>query len=195
VTGDPQQNSGSPYFADGRAAAKAQLSHLQLYATGKISHPFVIADDPRYAAYVNAYGNVARATTIEGLNQTWAIDKENNYHGKVCARGNTIFPNLPNSVAAVTKGPVITAPWEGYANVTVGGATYTGKRGSVTVNVSALNLRAGTTTSAAILRTVPLGTELKVFGWTTGEDVAGENRWWISENYERVWSGGTTQKP
>lgn len=101
VTGDPAQNEASPRFPNGAAAARAQVAHLLVYALGpadagslwyRTMGVAVPADDPRYEAYVAAYGNVARATTLSDLAGTWATDPD--YAEKVVARGNEIFPNL-----------------------------------------------------------------------------------------------------
>lgn len=95
ITGWEPDNEKSKVFASGVEAARAQIAHLLLYATGKIDRGGLTPkDDPRYDAYVEGYGNTAKATTLRGLNGTWAIDKDNNYHGKIASRGNQIWPNL-----------------------------------------------------------------------------------------------------
>lgn len=206
ITGWGPDNEKSKFFKDGADAARGQMSHLQLYATGKVSSPFTKADDPRYDAYMDAYGAVKKADTINDLTNRWGMDS--GYATKMVRHGNTIFPNLPDSKPVVdkptdppppppaTNGPIVLVPWDGTKNVTVGGLTYTAARGTVTVDVEdGLNVRAGATTSDAVLRTVPKGTVLKVLGSVEGENVAGEASWWITETYERAWAGGTKEKP
>jgi len=39
------------------------------------------------------------------------------------------------------------------------------------------------------------GTKFKVKGWVYGEEVNGENRWWVSMYNNYVWTGGTIEKP
>lgn len=95
ITGDPDQNEASPTFRTGEEAARAQVAHLLLYATGEIDRGGLTpADDPRYDAYVEAYGNRAVATTIAGLATTWAVDPE--YATGICRNGNACFPGLPD---------------------------------------------------------------------------------------------------
>lgn len=95
ITGDPQENAQSPTFASGTEAARAQVSHLLLYATGQVDRGGLTPrDDPRYKAYVDAYGHAATATTIEGLAGTWAVDPH--YDTGIVARGNACFRGLPD---------------------------------------------------------------------------------------------------
>jgi hypothetical protein len=118
ITGDPQQNAASPTFRTGEEAARAQVSHLLLYATGTIDRGGLTpADDPRYDAYVDAYGNRAVATTIAGLAGTWATDP--NYAVAICRRGNDCFAGLPNQeetgvayetdIPGMPGGPLVTS--------------------------------------------------------------------------------------
>ncbi len=101
ITGDVQQNQNSKIFSS-LSAARAHLSHLQLYATGQINLPFLITDDPRYEAYVNAHGNVGIAPTIGGLTNTWSMDP--NYATSIVRCGNEIFENEDQVKIASTGG-------------------------------------------------------------------------------------------
>ena len=67
----------------------------------------------------------------------------------------------------------------------------------VTVNVSLLYVRSAPNSSAPLAGSQKLyyGNVFSVKGWTYGENVNGENRWWISERGDYVWVGGTQQKP
>jgi hypothetical protein len=103
ITGDPVQNLQSPDFETGEEAARAHVSHLLVYALGPADAGSlwfrrtgwsIRDDDPRYDAYVAAYGNTAQAETIAGLAGTWATDPA--YAGKVCARGNAVYQELPD---------------------------------------------------------------------------------------------------
>lgn len=106
ITGDPRENEQSRDFGTGTNAARAHVGHLLVYALGPsdagsrwhrkaagIDEP-LSAVDPRYEAYLAAYGNVAKAETIAGLAGTWATDER--YAEKIVARGNAIFPDLPD---------------------------------------------------------------------------------------------------
>jgi N-acetylmuramoyl-L-alanine amidase CwlA len=119
ITGDPVQNLQSPDFETGEEAARAHVSHLLVYALGpadagslwfRRTGRSIRDDDPRYDAYVEAYGNTAQAETIAGLAGTWATDPA--YAGKVCARGNAVYPDLPDQEADNTVAmPTIPVHW------------------------------------------------------------------------------------
>lgn len=103
ITGDPRQNAASPTFETGIEAAYAHVSHMLVYAigpaeAGSLWHRRVGGsireDDPRYDAYVEAYGNTAQAETIKGLSGTWATDVR--YAEKIVARSVAVYPDLPN---------------------------------------------------------------------------------------------------
>lgn len=95
ITGDPQQNQQSPVFETGEEAACAQISHLLLYATGEIRRGGLTPDDdPRYAAYRDAYGTRAMAQTINGLAGTWATDPQ--YATKLIARSVQMYGAVPD---------------------------------------------------------------------------------------------------
>ena len=67
----------------------------------------------------------------------------------------------------------------------------------VFVNVDVLMVRSGPATSFPLAGTQRLvrGNNFTVVGWVEGENVSGENRWWLSQFGNYVWVGGTTQKP
>jgi hypothetical protein len=111
VTGDPEQNSASPTFPSGPAAARAHIAHLLTYALGpsraaavwlEVVGERIEAHDPRYTAYISAYGDTARATVIADLAYTWARDRD--YAAGVCKWGNAIFPGLPDQAEVETVG-------------------------------------------------------------------------------------------
>jgi N-acetylmuramoyl-L-alanine amidase CwlA len=95
ITGDPVQNTQSETFETGDEAARAHVSHLLLYATGEINRGGLTpADDPRYDAYIEAYGHKPMAITINGLTGKWGVDPQ--YASGVVKWGNRIFPDIPN---------------------------------------------------------------------------------------------------
>lgn len=196
ITGDPQQNARSRTFANGRESARAQLAHLMLYATGTIQAPLSSEDDPRYDAYLGAYGNVATAETIADLSNSWAVDDK--YAEKIITHGNSIFPTLDDQVVPrVRMSPIVFRgqPWEGYTNARVNGILFRGARRTVTVRVDNLNLRVYADTSSEIIRTATRGERIPVIGWVRGQRISNEDRWWIGADYTRIWVGGTSEKP
>jgi len=77
ITGDSAQDAASHVFATGTEAARGQAAHMLLYCSGQISggSGLVIADDPRYSAYMAAFGNVAKVMKLSDLgNGNWASD-------------------------------------------------------------------------------------------------------------------------
>lgn len=204
ITGDRYQNERSRVFSNGRKAARAQLAHLLLYATGKVSYPLLPGDDPRYDAYMAAYGAVAKATSIAGLARSWATDPI--YATGIVKHGNVIFSNLPASKVAneiVVKVHPNASPiraglllWNGVGDVRINGILFHAQRRRVTAGVDSLNIRKyATTVNSPILKIAERGTKLNVIGWVVGEEVNGENRWWIGNDHTRIWVGGTVEKP
>jgi hypothetical protein len=107
ITGDPAQNAASRGFATGAEAARAHLLHLHLYTNGAtVPTGFLASDDPRWQAAIDA-GYAGIADTLADLNQRWAIDRENDYGGKIASR-----MNLMESAGLLTgtNAPQPTAP-------------------------------------------------------------------------------------
>lgn len=102
ITGDIRQNSVSRDFLNGEAAARAHLLHLSLYVNGiAVPSGFLETDDPRWDAAVEA-GYAGIADTLADLNNRWAIDPQDNYHGKIAGRMNEMVAAglLPADVEA-----------------------------------------------------------------------------------------------
>ena len=101
VTGDPAQNEASPYFADGKDAARAQVAHMLAYVGDGIqtrdgdngdhlglSQP-ITRYDPRWSAVGDA-GFWGSVDTLGDLgNGKWAVDPD--YARLIAATANTIF--------------------------------------------------------------------------------------------------------
>ena len=68
---------------------------------------------------------------------------------------------------------------------------------TVTVNVNTLNVRSQPTSQSATAGSGQLlrGNTFVVTNFVIGENVSGENRWWVSQFGNYVWVGGTTEKP
>ena len=82
----------SPTWASGTDAARAQIVHLHLYATGEILPDHLLAPfvplDPRYDAALTA-GRAGTARTIADLAGAWATDPD--YAEGVARAGNALF--------------------------------------------------------------------------------------------------------
>lgn len=90
VTGDAVQNEASPTFTNPVQAARAQIAHLTLYATGAIDRGGLKpADDPRYLAYRDEYGSSV-FPTLQGLTGRWGVDPF--YAAKIAQRQQEIYP-------------------------------------------------------------------------------------------------------
>jgi hypothetical protein len=94
ITGDPTQNANSQTWTSGADSAFALLSHMTAYLHGEdwIDHwneswPDPIDVNKRFTAPIRAG---YRASVLDDLNGTWAIDPDNNYGGKIAARANMI---------------------------------------------------------------------------------------------------------
>jgi hypothetical protein len=95
ITGDAAQNNASQTWTDGNFSAIGHLAHVVAYVYGKdwpafwpktLESPKIY--DVRFFAPIDAG---YRATTLKDLNGTWAIDPDNNYHGKIADRTNEVL--------------------------------------------------------------------------------------------------------
>jgi len=120
ITGDPAQNAQSHTWTNGTDAAQSHLAHLLVYVLGpsKASAAWAKAPgaaqplwavDPRYDAYVEAYGDRAIARTIHDLAGTWAVDPA--YDAGIVAKSQQLFAHLPDQGAVpVADGYTTTVP-------------------------------------------------------------------------------------
>lgn len=217
ITGDPNQNAASAYFTPEKAA-RAQVAHLVLYATGTINRGGLSpADDPRYEAYRAAYGTKARATTIDGLTNTWAIDS--GYATKLVSRGNAIWPNLepynpptpdpepePDPVPDPNDVPSKYEPvdkvlnedgteWKGQQSIIVGTAIVFAQVRTVSVNNLTKARKWGTVSAGSVAPDYKPGDTFTALGFYAGTLGDEEGFWWISDKYHRVWAGDTFDTP
>lgn len=87
------------------------------------------------------------------------------------------------------------AIFDGTKDVTVNDIVMHASKREVTA-LEGLRQRKWASTDGPIVRDYVYGDKIAVLGWLEGEDVAGENRWWIiSPDGGRVWVGGTIEKP
>ena len=119
VTGDDTQNAASPTFATPMQAARAQIAHLTLYATGAIDRGGLKpADDPRYLAYRDEYGSSV-FPTLQGLTGRWGVDPF--YAAKIAQRQQEIYPVFTTPVEQPPAGGSTVKDSEGYElNMTPG---------------------------------------------------------------------------
>lgn len=85
--------------------------------------------------------------------------------------------------------------WDGSKDVEVNGVTFFADKRTVTTS-AVLNCRQWASSSSGLVRSaLPQGTKVEVLGWCVGENVSGENRWWVTQYGTRLWVGGTIEKP
>ncbi|CAN5737553.1 hypothetical protein BH20CHL4_BH20CHL4_16080 [soil metagenome] len=109
VTGDPAQNEASQTWPDGAAAVYGHVAHMVAYVWGKEwktvwpdNWPGPLEADQRFNAPINAGYHADR---LIDLNNTWAVDPQANYHGKLASRANRIAGD-----ARLGAGPVLSIP-------------------------------------------------------------------------------------
>jgi len=119
VTGDPTQNEASPTFKNVAQAARAHVAHLLLYATGQINRGGLKpADDPRYSAYRDAYGETSYPT-LQGLTGRYAADPF--YAAKIAQRQQEIYPIFTTPIEQPEGGNSVVKDSEGFElNMTPG---------------------------------------------------------------------------
>jgi hypothetical protein len=115
ITGDPEQNAASHTWTNGVEAARSQIAHLLLYATGRIDRSGLTPDDdPRYDAYIAAYGAKPTATTIDALAGRWAADTD--YASGIVRHGNAMFLTPDQGGSSVTDLTFKKVPHPAYTN-------------------------------------------------------------------------------
>jgi hypothetical protein len=103
VTGWGPDDAVSPTFTTGAHAAKAHVAHLLLYATGQIDRGGLRpADDPRFAAYREAYGSRA-FPTLNDLSGRYAADT--GYGATIARRSQVVYGDLPDQSAPTQETP------------------------------------------------------------------------------------------
>ncbi len=101
--------------------------------------------------------------------------------------------------SAYAAGHVVTvngAKWDGTSNVTFEGRQYVADPKTVRVAVDSLNRRAEPKTASPLTGpALPKDEVFCVLGWTRGDSVDGEDRWWVTPWGSHLWVGGTVEKP
>ena len=86
-------------------------------------------------------------------------------------------------------------PFDG-SDKTINGKVFNADARTVKVAVDELNCRRFADPDSCMTR-APLtkGQTFRAIYWVEGEEVDGENRWWVTKRGSRIWAGGTVQKP
>lgn len=85
--------------------------------------------------------------------------------------------------------------WTGEQDLKVGNALFRAEKRVVRA-VAGVTFRTHATRKAGLTRgTMDAGKGFAVLGWTNGEEIDGERRWWITSSYSRVHVSGTVEKP
>lgn len=85
--------------------------------------------------------------------------------------------------------------WDGLKDATINGTRFHADKRTITT-LDGLNRRQwASTTSDLTGAAYRSGSKVQVLGWVNGEEVSGELRWWVATNGDRLWAGGTVEKP
>ena len=117
-------------------------------------------------------------------------------HPPIAAPAPIAAPPPPVVVAPPSAPPVAVPPISTpLLGIVVAGQSISPR--TIRVNVAALNVRSGPATSYPKAGTQILynGQTFTAIAWNVGENVGGENRWWVSQFNNYVWVGGTAEKP
>lgn len=202
ITGTARTDNKSKVFASFDEAARAQVAHLLLHATGHVNRGGLVPeDDPRYEAYIELYGgNVVRAETIADLatrkgRLSWAADPD--YAGHLVRRMIEIFTDRKpqRSFGDVAVPLVDGVAWTGSETTIINTVRFNARRMVVSTKVELNQRQYGQTSSPIVFDPIPEGVLVEVLGWVDGENIDGEDRWWITVQYARIWAGGTNEKP
>lgn len=123
--------------------------------------------------------------------------------------GNPYFQALTTALSAtaidvkptygtVNKIMVNGKMWDGTGDVTVNNRHFFGLNGPLKVKarVDGVDAHVYATRSSALTRqSLTQGEEFTVIGWCRGEEVNGDDRWWITKYHSRIDVNGTDAKP
>lgn len=202
ITGWEGDDNASWFFSP-ITAAKAQIAHLLLYATGTINKGGLVpADDPRYDAYINAYGSKATATTIQGLAGRWAVDKE--YANTIVKRSAEIWPELGPFAPQQEQtqyAPIVPilnpdgSKWTGDKETIAGTTVVFPQRRTVRVVKLTKARRWGTFNADSVADDYQPGDTFTALGYFKSSLSNEVGFWWVTEDYHRVWAGDTYDQP
>lgn len=136
---------------------------------------------------------------------SWQKAIELKYHPGVSADGTTpqdyidaiesLMAELDGTTAPATCVPHAPPPFDGNEH-TIGTVVFHPDARTVTCKNPDLNVRQFADTTACTTRApLAVGETFDVLYWIRGETVLNENRWWVTVDGSRVWTGGTIEKP
>jgi hypothetical protein len=99
ITGDPKQNAAAQTWSTPEDAANGLMAHLVGYALGKDWRTVWDVDelgeprmwDWRFDLAINNTPNRAGVKTLGDLNRRWAVDRDDDYGGKLAERANKLM--------------------------------------------------------------------------------------------------------
>lgn len=104
-------------------------------------------------------------------------------------------PSIPTQYAIPVMPLIDGKAWDGSKTGVQNGVTFSAEKRIVTTS-GVLNRRQWASSESQLTGAAHAqGTKVNVLGWCIGENVNGENRWWIAANGERLWVGGTVENP
>ena len=107
----------------------------------------------------------------------------------------TSVPTTPVGYAKPMNPLVKDTLWDGLKDVTINGTRFHGDVRTITT-LDGLNRRQWASTSSSLTGAAyHTNSKVPVLGWVNGEEVSGEQRWWVAANGDRLWAGGTVEKP
>lgn len=86
-------------------------------------------------------------------------------------------------------------PWDGKSDITVNNTKFFSDPRLVQAKEAGEVHQYASFKSLLTRRNFEKDFEFNVLGWVYGESKDGENRWWITKHFSRVWVGHTTDKP
>lgn len=84
--------------------------------------------------------------------------------------------------------------WDGEGNTRFKRRLYRAQRMNVHINRDEVDVRTEPfSNTGEVVETLERSSEIPVFGYTIGERVDGNDKWWVTEDYHYIWSGGTNE--
>lgn len=118
ITGTPSQNAAAQTWSTPGDGVLATVAHLIGYALGKnwrtawdtdaLGDPTII--DKRFTLAIDNTPNRNGVTTLGDLNRRWAIDRDDDYGGKLATRANALVAAVEKYRASRPDDPPVTTP-------------------------------------------------------------------------------------
>lgn len=84
--------------------------------------------------------------------------------------------------------------WDGLGNTRHKRRLYRGRRVTVTISGETTSMGEPSENSGQV-NEYGFGEKVDVLGYTLGQQMRGENKWWVTEDHAYIWSGITDEKP